>query len=170
MGERTIHSKYLFKDLQVPDDYFPPIIIADSIKTPENLGNILRLADNTRCKKVFFVETDPNIRLSKIKKTASSSFNSVDWKFCTMDELIAEIPPEYSLTAIETASDSVNVYNTTLPKKVAFIVGNEISGIRDEFLDKSDKIVHIPVLGNNTSLNVSHALAVVLFEWQRKMI
>ena len=85
-----------------------------------------------------------------------------------MDELIAEIPPEYSLTAIETASDSVNVYNTTLPKKVAFIVGNEISGIRDEFLDKSDKIVHIPVLGNNTSLNVSHALAVVLFEWQRK--
>ena len=53
MGERTIHSKYLFKDLQVPDDYFPPIIIADSIKTPENLGNILRLADNTRCKKVF---------------------------------------------------------------------------------------------------------------------
>ncbi|MCK5169872.1 MAG: 23S rRNA (guanosine(2251)-2'-O)-methyltransferase RlmB, partial [Bacteroidales bacterium] len=57
-----------------------------------------------------------------------------------------------------------------LPNKAALIVGNEITGIDSKLLDKCHKIVHIPLLGNNTSMNVSHALAVALFEWQRQVV
>jgi tRNA G18 (ribose-2'-O)-methylase SpoU len=63
-----------------------------------------------------------------------------------------------------------NIFQTLLPKKIVLLVGSEISGIDSWILDKCHKIVHIPLLGNNTSLNVSHALAVALFEWQRQII
>ena len=82
MTKRTSHSKYLFKENQLPSDYPPPIIVGYDIKTPENIGSIIRLADNIACEKVLFITEDDKIRESKIKKTASSSFNSIDWKCC----------------------------------------------------------------------------------------
>jgi len=169
MEERTIHSKYLFNDLQLPAGYSSPIIIGYDIKTPENIGNIIRLADNVACHKVLFVTEKNDIRESKIKKTAASSFKSINWKFCSAKEFYKEIPDDFSLVAIETSSDSENIYSSQLPTKIALIVGNEIAGISNELLDKCEKIVHIPIFGQNTSLNVSHSLAIAIFEWQRRM-
>ena len=63
--------------------------------------------------------------------------------------------------------DCTNQVNT---RDVAFVVGNESRGIREEILEQCDKIVYIPVPGPTRSLNVSHAAAVALFEWQRQMI
>lgn len=74
MEKRTIHSKYLFKNLQLPSNYNSPIIIGYDIRTPENIGNIIRLADNISCSKVLFITENKDIRESKIKKTAASSF------------------------------------------------------------------------------------------------
>lgn len=170
MTIRTLHSKHLFSANNLPSNYYPPIIVGYNIKTPENIGSIIRLADNITCKKVLFITKDNQIRESKIRKTASSSFNSIDWKFCKLSELEDEIPVDYYKIAIETSSDSLSIYKTELPKKIAFIIGNEISGIANDLLDKCNKIVHIPVFGKNTSLNVSHALAISVFEWQKRVL
>ncbi|MDA3954806.1 MAG: TrmH family RNA methyltransferase [Bacteroidales bacterium] len=169
MAKRTIHSNELFNDVKIPKEYNPPIIVAYNIKTPENIGNIIRLAGNSVCKEVLFVTKDENIRSSKIKKTASSAYNSVNWSFCNEVELKEKIPSDYKWIAIETSSDSENIYQVKLPNKIALFVGNEINGIDSVFLDKCHEIVHIPLLGNTTSMNVSHALAVALFEWQRQI-
>ena len=169
MSSRTVHSKYLFKDYKMPTSYDRPIIIGYNIRTPENIGSIIRLADNVACLKVIFITDKSEVRLSKVKKTAASSYTSVDWKFCSLSEFEHEIPKDYTLIALETTSDSENIYNLKLPSKVAFVLGNEISGIEEEFLDKCQTIVHIPIYGKNTSLNVSHSLAIALFEWQRQI-
>jgi len=169
MTKRTIHSKHLFKDFKLPQEYFPPIIIAYDIRTPENIGSIIRLADNIGCEKVLFITEENKLRESKIKKTAASSYNSVNWKFCSEEEFKNEIPKDYAIFAIETTSDSANIYKTELPNKIAFVVGNEINGISFDFLNECHKIVHIPIYGKNTSLNVSHALAISLFEWQKRI-
>ncbi|MCK5169627.1 MAG: hypothetical protein KAQ75_07090, partial [Bacteroidales bacterium] len=119
MTNRTTHSKELFKNTKPISDYTLPIIIGYNIKTPENIGNIIRLADNSGCKEVLFVTNDENTRSSKIKKTASSSFSSVKWSFCKASELKAKIPSDYKWIAIETSSDSKNIYNVKLPNKAA---------------------------------------------------
>jgi tRNA G18 (ribose-2'-O)-methylase SpoU len=168
MAKRTIHSKELFKNATLPENFKSPIIVGYNIKTPENIGNIIRLGDNVACKEIIIVSDSENVRSSKIKKTASSSFDSVKWSFCSAEELESRIPSDYEWIAIETASDSVNIFKTELPQRVVFIVGNEISGVNHDLLDKCSKIVHIPILGNNKSLNVSHSLAISLFEWQRQ--
>lgn len=168
MAKRTIHSKDLFKKQTLPINFYPPIIVGYNIKTPENIGNIIRLGDNIACKEIIIVSEVENVRNSKIKRTASSSFDSVKWNFCSVEELKNRIPSDYKWIAIETSSDSENIFKSKLPQKVAFIVGNEISGVDHDFLDQCNKIVHIPVHGNNKSINVSHSLAIALFEWQRQ--
>lgn len=169
--KRTTHSKYLFENKSKPNNYSAPIIIIGcKIKTPQNIGSIIRLADNMGCREVLFIKDDETIRESKIRKTAASSFNSMKWEFCDMNELESKIPSEFTWFALETTNDSENIYHANLPQKIALFVGNEIVGIDSEILDKCQRIIHIPLPGNNTSMNVSHALAVALFEWQRKTI
>lgn len=149
---------------------FRPIIITDNLKTPENIGQIIRLAGNIGCEDVLVVNDSERPRLSKIKRMGEVAGPVVNWQFCTSDELFSHIPEGYILTALETAPQSTNLFNTTLPQKMALIVGNEINGISPLLLQKVEVSIHIPVTGNVKSLNVSHAAAVCLFEWLKQQI
>ena len=171
----NINSYNLFKKLNfssVYDNIPRPVIIADNIRTPENMGMILRLAGNIGADKVFFVNDDPEkeVRNWKIKKTASGADTKISWEIITQKELFNKMPSDYQLVAIETSEKAENIYNIKLPAKIAFIVGNEVYGIANELLKKADKTVYIPVPGVISSLNVTHALAVSIFEWYRQMV
>ena len=56
---------------------------------------------------------------------------------------------------------------TTLDKSegdIFVIVGNEVTGVELETLEKSDIIAHIPMLGIKESLNVGQAAAIIMWE------
>ena len=55
-----------------------PIIVCWKLITPNNLGSILRLADNMACEKVLFVDENPNFKDRNIKKTAQTQLNWAD--------------------------------------------------------------------------------------------
>ena len=145
-----------------------PIIVCWKLNTPNNLGNVLRLADNMACEKVIFVDESPSFRNRNIKKTAQTSYKAVEWHFCSTENWKQHIPDDYHLIAIETASPSSDLYETKLPSKSVFFVGNEKVGLDDSVLKECEKSIHIPMKGHNKSMNVSHALTIVLGEWLRQ--
>lgn len=147
-----------------------PIVAAWQIINPENIGNLIRLADNVGATEVYILGEDFRHRMSSVKKTAGLSFNQVQLTFCSSEEFFGKLSPEFKLVAIETCEDSTNIFQEKLPEQVAFLLGNERNGLPDELLEKCDKKVHIPMTGKCKSMNVSHALAVALFEWQRQML
>lgn len=147
-----------------------PVIAAWQIINPENLGSLIRLADNLGSEKVFVIGDDFHLRMSAIKKTAGLSFSNVELHFVSPDDFLTSLDPDYHLIAIETSADSVNLFDQKLPEKVVFLLGNERNGLPDELLKHCEKKVHIPMTGKCKSMNISHALAVVLFEWQRQML
>lgn len=147
-----------------------PIIAAWQIINPENIGNLIRLADNVGATEVYILGEDFQLRMSSIKKTAGLSFSNVRRSFITPDDFFSLLNPEYQLTAIETSEDSSNLYTINLPEKIVFLLGNERNGLPDELLQKCHQKVHIPMTGKCKSMNVSHALAVALFEWQQQML
>ena len=49
-------------------------------------------------------------------------------------------------------------------KKVALIVGNEISGISEELLKLADNRLHITMFGRNSSMNVAQSAGIALYE------
>jgi len=170
-NKKVIKANQFFKDrlFDAIQKKAKPIIVADRIKTPENMGMILRIAGNIGCGKVLFIDSGQPVRTKKIKKTAQTSFNKIDWEICQLDELNDLLPKNYHRIAIETTANATNLFEMQFPVGCAFFVGNEAHGLSEELLSCCESSVYIPMTGSTVSMNVSHALAVVLFEWVRQV-
>jgi len=164
------NSNAFFDNQKYPELSGKPIIAAWQIINPENIGNMLRLADNVGVEDVFILGTDFQLRMSSIRKTAGLSFNNVRLTFVSPEDFFDQLNPALKLVAIETSEDSTNIFTTELPEKIIFLLGNERNGLPDEILQKCALKVHIPMTGKCKSMNVSHALSVALFEWQRQIL
>ena len=147
-----------------------PMLIADHLMTPDNLGAMIRLADNIGATEVCFLGKEEEHRLGKVRRAAASSRDNIRWYFSEETDLHKIVPEGKTIVAIETADNSTCIYNTALPEDVAFVVGSERDGLSDELLMQCDQVVYIPVPGPTRSLNVSHAAAVAVFEWLRQMM
>ncbi len=164
------NSVAFFNGQNYPELICKPIIAAWQIINPENIGNLIRLADNVGSEQVFILGEDFHLRMSSIKKTAGISFNHVQLSFISPDDFFTQLSAEYQTVAIETCEDSTNIYSERLPEKIVLMLGNERNGLPEEILRKCSLKVHIPMTGACKSMNVSHALSVALFEWQRQML
>ena len=147
-----------------------PVLIADHLMTPDNMGAMIRLADNIGASEVCFLGKEDEHRLGKVRRAAASSRDNIRWYFSEESNLRKIVPESKTIVAIETADNATCIYDTQLPEDVAFIVGSESHGLSEELLSQCDMVVYIPVPGPTRSLNVSHAAAVTLFEWQRQML
>lgn len=167
-----LKSNDLFGEL-APEKLFErvprPILIADHLLTPDNMGALIRLADNIGANEVCFLGREEEHRLGKVRRAAASSRDNIRWYFSEESDLHKIVPEGKTIVAIETADNATCIYDTQLPEDLAFIVGGESHGLSEELLSQCDMVVYIPVPGPTRSLNVSHAAAVALFEWQRQM-
>lgn len=147
-----------------------PIVIADHLMTPDNMGAMIRIADNIGASEMCFLGDESRHSLGKVRRAAASSRGNIRWFFTEESDLRMIIPEGKTIVAIETADNATCIYDTPLPEDAAFIVGSESHGLSEDLLKQCDMVVYIPVPGPTRSLNVSHAAAVALFEWQRQMI
>jgi tRNA G18 (ribose-2'-O)-methylase SpoU len=74
--------------------------------------------------------------------------------------------------ALEITSDSVALDALVLKNdsKILLIVGNERHGISQLILDTVKTKVHIPMFGNNSSMNVSQATGIALYEFSKTFL
>ena len=168
-----LKSNDLFERIPTEElyDHIPrPIVIADHLMTPDNLGAMIRIADNIGATEMCFLGEESRHKLGKVRRSAASSRDNIRWHFTEETDLRKIVPQSKSIVAIETSDDATCIYDTQLPKDVAFIVGSESHGLSEDLLKQCDMVVYIPVPGPTRSLNVSHAAAVALFEWQRQML
>lgn len=164
------NSVVFFNSKKYPELKNKPVIAGWKITNPANIGSLMRLADNIGCNEVFILGEKFEFRQSSIKYTAGQSFETIKLNFISPGDFFNTIPEDYELVAIETSVHSKNIFTSSLPDKAIFIVGNERYGLPFELLNRCMHIVHIPMTGTCKSMNVSHALAVALFEWQRQQL
>ena len=147
-----------------------PAIIADGIHTPENMGAVLRLAEAAGSPRVLFVEPEKFDACSpqKVRKAARGAEKTVAWDSCARDEFFAETQQSETRIAVELTDTSVSIFETSFPAHCVFVIGNERQGISPAMLASCQQSVHIPMYGSNGSMNVTHALAITLFEWRRQ--
>ena len=148
------NSIVFFNERQYPIPENRPIVAAWQIINPENIGNMVRLADNVGAGQVFILGNNFNHRMASVKKTAGLSFANVELKFISPEDFFAQLEPGYSLAAIETCISSTNLFQTRLPEKIVFLLGNERHGLPDEILNRCMLKLHIPMTGKCKSMNV----------------
>jgi len=141
-----------------------PILVGINIRSPENIGGLIRLAGTIGCKQVLFATDEENHKLAKIKRTSTTGYNTVNWKFVGLNKWFSAIPTDYEIIALETTSDSMNIYSSKLNSKTVLLVGDERYGIDMENLKLCHKHIYIPMNGPVKSLNVVQAATIGLYE------
>ena len=143
------------------------IIIAENLKTPGNMGALIRIAGNFGAKKVLFINKK-EINIRKINRFSASVNNLVETHFLSdIGEIKNFIDNSYKIIALDTISDAINIYDYKFPKKLIIAVGNEKYGISKSLLNIISESIYIPMPGKVKSMNVSHALAIATFEYAK---
>ena len=147
---------------------FPIVLVLDDIRSFNNVGSFFRTADAFNIKKIFLCGITPCPPHREINKTAIGATETIDWEqFGSIDKLIDNLKSEgYKIFSIEQAEKTTHLQKMKITKgdKTAFVFGNEVNGVKQEVIDKSDEVIEIPQFGTKHSLNVSVCSGVVLWE------
>jgi tRNA G18 (ribose-2'-O)-methylase SpoU len=104
--------------------------------------------------------------VAEIVKTSLGASAMVPWEqSADIVSVITKLKSEgVTIVAIEQAEGSVSLFDAVPPENVAYIFGNEITGITPDVLSLCDQIIEIPMAGQKESLNVSVTAGIVLFQ------
>ncbi len=112
----------------------------------------------------------PHPPRKEISKTALGADRSVPWQGASdpTKAMLALRREGYALYALELTDKAIRLDQletiTPFPERLAFIVGNEISGVRPETLALCDGAFSIPMFGVKHSLNVAVAFGIAAWE------
>lgn len=143
-------------------------LLAPNMSSPENIGSLFRIADALGLEKIFLSGSSPCPPNPKIKKTSRSSEKYVPFEYHQKSlPLVKNLKEQgYVIISLEITSSSFDIRELYIKKdqKTCLILGSENTGISQELLDASDYTVHIPMLGQNSSMNVANACAIACWE------
>lgn len=146
-------------------------IILHNVRSVYNVGSAFRTADALGIDKVFLTGYTPtpldrfNQPRKDLAKVALGAEKTLAWEYVKNPAILIECLKREGVQciAIEQSEKSVD-YKKVRPKyPVAFLFGNEVSGVSKSLLSKMDVIAEIPMSGKKESLNVSVSLGVALF-------
>jgi len=153
---------------------FPLVVLLDDFTVPMNVGSIFRLCDALGVEKLFLTGTTPVPPNRKIAKTSRSTHEYVSYEYHAnpLDVVTSLKHSGYTILGLESTTTSVDLraLNYAALNPICLVVGSEVCGVKRALLDCCDYTVHIPMLGNNSSLNVATACAIALFEITRNVI
>ena len=147
----------------------PFILILDGVTDPHNLGAILRSADAAGVHAVV-APKDRSVKLtSVVRKVACGAAESVP--FITITNLARTMRElqDAGVWIVGTAGETDTLlYDADLKGPLAIVLGAEGEGLRRLTRETCDSLVKIPMFGAVSSLNVSVAAGICLFEAVRQ--
>ncbi|MDE5638369.1 MAG: RNA methyltransferase, partial [Odoribacter sp.] len=150
------------------------IIVLDNVRSLNNVGSVFRTSDAFRIEKINLcgiTATPPN---REIHKTALGAEDSVDWEYARDTlEVIEKLQSEhYRIFAAEQTENSRSLEQFRLKEtdKYAIVFGNEVKGVRQDVIDRSEGCIEIPQFGTKHSFNISVSVGIVLWELTRPLL
>lgn len=144
-------------------------LVLDGVTDPHNLGACLRTADAAGVTGVI-VPKDKSAQITPtVRKVASGAAESVPLVVVTNLARALRDLQELGVWVYGTAGEATqSVYDLDYRGPVAMVMGAEGKGMRRLTRETCDELVSIPLAGSVSSLNVSVASGVCLFEAVRQ--
>lgn len=150
---------------------FPITLICDRIYFQDNIGSIFRISEAFGIEKIIFIGENLPLNPRKINRTSRSTHLMIPYEIIENENSITSHLYDYEIIALEITSNSQAIQNIHLSdKKIALLIGNEISGISENLLKIANQTVHIEMFGKNSSMNVVQATGIALFEITKKLM
>lgn len=152
-------------DLLARLDGPPLLLILDGIQDPRNLGACLRSADAAGVDAVVMPRDRAAGLTPAARKTAAGAAESVPVFAVTNLARSLKQLQAAGIWLVGLAGEAEGgLYAAKLTGPLGLVLGAEGKGLRRLTRDHCDELLHIPMLGAVSSLNVSVAAAVCLFE------
>jgi 23S rRNA (guanosine2251-2'-O)-methyltransferase len=153
--------------LAAPDSL---VVILDGVTDPRNLGALLRVADGAGVSGVVVPkDRAAGVTPAAVKASAGASEHVPVARETNLRRALEKVKKVGVWTYAAEGGAAASVYtNLDLSGPVAFVLGSEGRGIRRLVREGCDGAVSVPMCGVVSSLNVSVAAAVLLFEARRQ--
>lgn len=145
------------------------ILVLDSVTDPHNLGACLRTADAAGVDAVIAPKDKAVGLTATVSKVACGAAETVPFYQVTNLARTLKALQERGIWLYGTAGEaSDSVYQTKFDGAIAIVMGAEGKGLRRLTREACDHLIYIPMAGDVSSLNVSVATGVCLFEAVRQ--
>ena len=135
-------------------------VVLDQIRSPYNVGSILRIIDNFGLKGMVHSSSWLSLKHPQLIKSARGCEKWIPVRF--EPDLISYLNnASLPVIGIENDDKAEPLKTRPLPEKCIIILGNESYGIASAVRKTCCKTVYIPMYGFKKSMNVNHALAVI---------
>ena len=145
------------------------LLILDGVTDPHNLGACLRTADAAGVHAVVAPKDKSASLNSTVSKVACGAAESIPFVQVTNLARCLKSLQDAGIWITGTAGEATqHIYQTDLTGNMALVMGAEGEGMRRLTREGCDQLVKIPMAGEVSSLNVSVAAGVCLFEAVRQ--
>ena len=145
------------------------LVVLDGVEDPHNLGAIIRTAHAAGAGAVIIPERRAAGLTDVVAKAAAGALEHLPVvKVTNINRALEDLKKRefwiYGLDERGTQSHD----QTDYAARSVLVLGGEGKGLHEQVRKHCDVLVRIPMAGKISSLNVSVAAGVVLFEWRRR--
>lgn len=166
-GMPAIDERQLLRVIDAATD--PLLLVLDQIQDPHNLGACLRNAEAAGVTAVILTKQNTSPITPTVRKVASGAAELVSVvRVANLARSLDQLR-DNGIWVVGTDQDAEeSLHDVDLSGPIAWVVGTEGSGLRRLTRTKCDLVVCIPMQGVVSSLNVSVATGICLFETLRQ--
>ncbi|MEO8972753.1 MAG: TrmH family RNA methyltransferase [Ktedonobacteraceae bacterium] len=140
------------------------LLVLDGLQIPGNVGTIIRCADGAGADGIIITNRRQCLAHPKLLRASMGSLFSFPVIETGVAEAIAWLKRHhFTIVATETTA-MLSYRSASYQGRVAVVMGNEHSGISQEWHEAQDMSVFIPMNGRADSLNVGNAAVLMLYE------
>ncbi|PIR47022.1 MAG: RNA methyltransferase [Candidatus Vogelbacteria bacterium CG10_big_fil_rev_8_21_14_0_10_45_14] len=147
-------------------------LLLHDIRSVHNVGSILRTADAAGVSRVYLSGYTPipidrfGRKRRDMQKVSLGAEDSVPWEFVEDPlNLIEKMQREgYEVVCLEQRKGSTDHREFHCTRRTLLVVGTETTGVSENLIEASNRVIEIKQYGKKESLNVSVALGIALFQ------
>ncbi|MBV1911817.1 MAG: 23S rRNA (guanosine(2251)-2'-O)-methyltransferase RlmB [Kangiellaceae bacterium] len=145
------------------------LLILDGVTDPHNLGACIRTADAAGVDAIVLPKDRSAQLNATVRKVACGAAENVPLvKVTNLARFLKQLKEEF-VWIVGTAGEAEgDLYSESFSAKTAIVMGAEGAGMRRLTREHCDQLIKIPMAGSVSSLNVSVATGVCLFEYVRQ--
>lgn len=159
--------KQVLRELEEKED--PLVVLLDGVTDPRNLGSIARTCEAVGVDALLL----PRSRAAPVTPVVFHASSGAVENICvaTVPNLVSVMRELKKLGIWVVGADAAaekSCFDSDLTGPLALVMGSEGEGLHRLVRDTCDLLVRVPMLGKVSSLNVSVAAAVILYEALRQ--
>lgn len=152
-----------FKD----SDKHPVIVVLDDVRSLSNVGSVFRTCDAFKVERLVLCGITGCPPHREIQKTALGATESVAWEHHenALEAVKAVKAQGYTVVPVEQCTGSMRPKEAVhAGEKICLVLGNEVTGVKQDIVTLADTVMEIPQEGTKHSLNVSVAAGIAIWE------